>query len=244
MQIQTDLDNTLKRSQQPSYSQITRSAGKRLTSLRLNKSTFNQILNNRALLIVIIVLQIIIIVLLFVNPIYLIQEYRNQQIIEQVAAKTDIDSSETPLVAEITDIASLKAANDIQAQVYKDAQNGDYVLGYTNKMIIFRPSTQAIIYEGDNPNDLLTKAQEKVIEDIIRVAKEQNLLPAESTETPQISIVTDTRALQQSNPEFYKVARNNDLIALFPAHQLIILYNQETSSIINSGSYSTTINGF
>ncbi len=91
---------------------------------------------------------------------------------------------------------------------------------------------------------LLRLSKEKVIEDIIRVAKEQNLLPAESTETPQISIVTDTRALQQSNPEFYKVARNNDLIALFPAHQLIILYNQETSSIINSGSYSTTINGF
>ncbi len=204
------------------------------------KSFLKRIWNTKSVLIIVAILQIIIIVLIL-NPVALVQQYQNQQIINEVAAKTAVNTAESPVIATITNADQLRSANAAQAQVYKDAQNGDYVLGYSDKMIIYRRGTGEVIYNGDNPNDLVTHTQEKLVSDIVDKAKKQNLISSDSTETPQISIITDVKSLQTANPDFYSIARNNDIVALFPQEQLIVLYNQETSTIVNSGKYSTNI---
>ena len=192
------------------------------------------------LLIVVALLQIIIVVLIL-NPTSLIQQYQNNQIINEVAAKTAVNTSESPTIATVTDADQLRKANAAQAEVYKDAQNGDYVLLYSDKMIIYRKSSGEVIYNGDNPNDLVTHTQQKLLSSIQDKAKAQNLIPADSTETPQISVITDVKPLKESNPDFYANARNNDIVALFAQEQLIVLYNQDTATIINTGKYATNI---
>lgn len=206
-------------------------------------SFLSRLTHNRTLLIIIAVLQIIMIVLI-INPAALWQQFQNQQIINEVASKTTVNSLENPVIATVTNADQLRDQNAAQAQVYKDAQNGDYVLGYSDKMIIYRRSDGTIVYEGDTPTGLVNNAQKKIVDDITSKAKELGLIEDNSTEAPQISIITDVKSLQAANPNFYSVARNNDIVALFPSSQLIVLYNQETATIVNSGNYSTNITSF
>lgn len=196
--------------------------------------------SNRTLLVVIAVLQIIMIILIL-NPAAIIRNFQNQQLINEVASKTTINTAENPVIATVTNAQRVRDENAANEQVYKDAQNGDYVLGYSDKMIIYRQSTGTIIYEGANPSTLITNAQQKLIEDITTKAKELGLVEDESEEIPQISLITDVKSLQTANPEFYSLARNNDIVALFAQSQLIVLYNQETATIVNSGEYTTSI---
>ena len=90
---------------------------------------------------------------------------------------------------------------------------------------------------------IANKVKERLqqMQDVAAKAKEQGLISQDSTETPQISIITDMKTLQAADPKFYAIARTNDIVALFPEESIIILYNQETSTIVNSGKYVTNI---
>jgi len=188
----------------------------------------------------IVILQIVIIALIL-NPVALYQQYQNQQVINEVGALTTLNTGETPVIAQVSDAEALRKENSIQAQVYKDAKNGDYVLGYTNKLIIYRKGETKLIYDGDTPSAVLTKNQELIITDISTKAKEAGLIDTDSQETPQVSVITDITKLKSENPTFYSIARNNDVVAVFSESQLIVLYNIESKSILNSGKFTTNI---
>jgi hypothetical protein len=193
---------------------------------------------------VIILLQVVIILLLIVvliNPATIIQKINESQVLSAVASLTTINTAESPVIAVISDAQGLREENAIQAEVYKDAQNGDYVLGYSDKMIIYRKQDNTIIYEGDSPTDMLTKNQETLMNSIISKAKEQGIIPSTSEEEPALSVVTDIAVLQAQDPTFYSSARNNDIIAIFSQAEVILLYNNDTGSIIKSGTYTTQI---
>lgn len=204
------------------------------------KRSIKSIFSSKLLLGLVVVLQLIMIFLIL-NPIAIIQDIQNRQLINEVASKTSLNTAETPVIATITNADTLRAENAIQAEVYKDAQSGDYVLAYTDKMIIYRRGEGRVIYEGDNPNQLLNKTQQKLIDDIVASAKEQGIIDSASKEVPQISIISDVKSLAASDPTFYRSARNNDIIVLFAESQVIALYNQETGEIFNHGQYQTTI---
>lgn len=213
---------------------------------QLNKSENDNLLSkvkgffkNKSTL-VIIILQIVIIVLLL-NPTTLIQKVNEWQVVSAVSGLTAVNTAETPVIATITDAQGLRDENAIQAEVYKDAQNGDYVLGYADKMIIYRKQENKIVYEGDSPTDLLTKNQEALITSIVTKAKEQGVISNDSEEDPELSVVTDIATLQAQNPSFYSSARNNDIIAVFSQTGVILLYNNDTGSIINHGTFTTQI---
>ena len=73
--------------------------------------------------------------------------------VQKVGALMLVPSGETPVMATVTDAASLKS----QQQFYADAQNGDVLLVYAKaeRAILYRPSSNKIINVGPiylNPN--------------------------------------------------------------------------------------------
>jgi hypothetical protein len=194
---------------------------------------------NKLLLIFIIILQVVIIVLL-INPSRLVQEFQNQQIISEVSRLTQVSSNEAPAIALISNAEDLRSENEIQKIVYKDAQNGDFVIGYTNK-IINRRAENKIIYEGDAPNTILNKVQTDVLDEVVSEAKDEDLIEESSQEVPLVSIITDVEKLKSQDPSFYAKAQVNDILALFPDSGIIVVYRQEIKKIVASGKYSNKI---
>lgn len=182
-----------------------------------------------------------------VNPINLLQQLDVVQVINDVSKKVAVPASEIPIVGVIgdnkvlPDINSLKSENQANAQVYANAMNGDYVLGYSSKMIIYRKNTQSVIYEGLSPVALVTNTQNTVASNIVTKAKELKLLSPDSNQTPQLSVVTDVTSLQNIDRNFYANVQKDDLIAVFPESSLILIYRQSNNTIINSGKVQTSI---
>lgn len=199
------------------------------------------------LALVIIVLQIIIIFIL-VNPINLVNQLTAVQVINKVTSKVVVPPSEVPqVIAKIGDITNLPTAdelreeNAIQAEIYKDAEDGDYVLLYTTKMIIYRASTDTVIYEGDTPSKVLSNAQQAILDKIVAKAKELDLIAEDSEEVPQLSVISDVTSLKQENPTFYKDAQANDVIGLFQTSSQILIYRPDTDKVVNSGAFNFAI---
>ncbi len=207
---------------------------------KIKKSILQKLTNIKVLAFLIIVLQIVIIVLV-INPLNLYNQALNNQIINEVSKLAIVAPTENPVIAVVSDAEKVREANAVQAVVYKDAKNGDYVLGYSSKLIIYRRPENKIIYDGDNPNTLLDKAQKTITSSVISKAKSAGLLDSNSEEQPQLSTVTDPALLLKQDPNFYQDAKKDDIIAIFPEKELIVLYRQNGDSIIKSGKYQTII---
>jgi hypothetical protein len=182
-----------------------------------------------------------VIILWLINPSAIITRIQNDQVVREVSGLTTINTTETPVVAVITNANALRDENTIQAEIYKDAQNGDYVIGYTDKMIIYRRQDSSIIYEGETPQLKLESTQEALLTNIITAAKDSGAVDRDSVEVPQVSVISDARQLRQTNPGFYADAQNGDILAYFLDSGVLVIYRDETQTIINAGSYSTTI---
>lgn len=199
-------------------------------------------------MLVIFLLQVLTVYLL-INPINLINQLNAVQIVNRVASKVSVPPSEVPqVVARVGDGKTLPSAddlrkeNEIQAQVYKDAQNGDYVLLYSSKMIVYREATDTVLYQGDTPTNILQKAQKELMDKVVAKAKAQSIVAASSEETPQLSTITDIAKLKQENAAFYAEGANNDVIALFPTAGKVVLYRPQTDTIVKSGNFKLNIN--
>ena len=194
----------------------------------------------------IVVLQIIIIAIL-INPINLASQLNAVQIINKVSKLTVVPPSEVPVFGAIgdnkvlPDVETLKKDNAVQAQVYKDAKNGDYVLGYTTKMIIYRDSENKIIYDGDSPGVIAQKSNQTLLNSVIAKAKSSGIVSQDSTETPSITVMTNVDDLKKANPDFYASAINNDVLALFQDSKKILIYRADTDSIIKYSDYTFSI---
>lgn len=198
-------------------------------------------------LVLILIIQVIMLYLL-VNPLNLSNQLRTIKVINEVGEKVAVPPTEIPVIAVIgdnkslPDINTIKKDNEINASVYKDAQNGDFVLAYTTKMIIYRLENNEIIYEGDSPQNLLNSSQKAIINSVIAKAKETLVIESSSTETPQILLIKDIDLLKKSNSRFYANAQNDDVLAYFASTSKVVIFRPSTSEIIQVGNYSTSIN--
>jgi len=190
----------------------------------------------------VLVIQIVLLIILATvsfDPISaLVQKYQNNQIIAKVSDLAKIDPTQAQVLALINNIDNLKSASAVNANVYKDAKNGDYVIGIgtdSANIIIYRASENKVIYQGDSPNALLSKTQQQILNDIIAKTKEKKLIPADSTEIPQVTQVSDPSDFQKNDPVFYKSAQKDDVVAYFAKAQIVVLYRISSSSIVNSG---------
>ena len=182
---------------------------------------------------------------LILNPINLYNQLTTVQVINEITKSIQIPPNELPQVGIIGDkknlqpIDDLKKGNAIDAEIYKDAKNGDYVLGYTSKLIVYRSSDKKVIYEGDTPQQKVAKSQQTLIALVSKKALDGKLI-TDKTAIPQASVVTDAEKVKNSN-EFYKDVQNNDVIANFSNPDLIVIYRPSSDSIIRSGQVSLSI---
>jgi hypothetical protein len=182
---------------------------------------------------------------LILNPINLYNQLTTVQVINNVVKTVSIPPNELPQVGiigdkkNLQDIETLKKGNSVDAEIYKDAKNGDYVLGYTSKLIIYRPNDKSIVYEGDTPQLKVNKAQQNLIGQVQKTALDNGLI-TKDTSVPQASVVTDPTKVKSSNP-FYKDVEQNDIIANFSNPDLIVIYRPSTDKIIKSGQVQLNI---
>lgn len=202
--------------------------------------------NMKVSMFLILVLQVILI-LLVLNPINLLSQLNVVNIVNEASKQASLPPTEVPVVGVIGDnkllpsVDEIKKQNDFAAQVYKDAQNGDYVLAYSSKMIIFRANEHKVIYEGDTPSATQTKLQQAATDAVVKEAKSKGLIAQDSTEVPGLSIVVDEDKVKASNASFYSTTQKDDIIATFAESKLIIVFRPATKSIVTSGRFSTQV---
>jgi hypothetical protein len=200
--------------------------------------------NSKTLLALILIILVLSgsILYLILRPINAYNQLKTVRIINKATETVDVPPNELPQVGVIGDeknlqsIEKLKAANAVDAEIYKDAENGDYVLGYTSKLIIYRPSTKEVVYEGETPQQKLAETQKTLISLVQKKAVEEGLIKSD-TAVPQASIVTEAEKVKQSN-EFYSDVENNDIIANFSNPDLIVIYRPSNDTIVKSGKIS------
>jgi hypothetical protein len=182
---------------------------------------------------------------LILSPINLYNQLTTVQVINNVVKTVAVPPNELPQVGiigdkkNLQDIETLKKGNAIDGEIYKDAKNGDYVLGYTSKLVIYRSSDKSVVYEGDTPQQKVAKIQQNLIAQVQKVAFDNGLI-TKDTAVPQASVVTDPTKVKSSNA-FYKDVEQNDVIANFSNPDLIVIYRPSTDKIIKSGQVQLSI---
>ena len=73
-----------------------------------------------------------------------IEQQRYQEVVEQVERETGIDKNDVPALSFVDDLPTLKAANP---EFYQNAKVGDWVLRYSNKVVLYRLDSKTIIAE-------------------------------------------------------------------------------------------------
>ncbi|HEX9805057.1 MAG TPA: hypothetical protein VGA67_05220 [Candidatus Dojkabacteria bacterium] len=204
-------------------------------------STLGRFLGVKSLIIVVILLQILI-AFFIINPIRLYGETIARQVINEINKQTFTNPNEIPIVDVVTDPEILRSQNAVMAEVYKDAKAGDYIVGYSDKMIIYRKDEKRIIYEGESPGAIISNTQQAIAANIIAAAREKEILTVDNSEIPQVSIVNNPDELRNLNSEFYLNVKENDLLGVFPTNQVILIYRPSLGEIVNYGGYQVVIN--
>ncbi len=217
------------------------------TKFDLNKKTNKFFAPKNVLLVLILILQILLIYVT-VNPPNLFNQLNVVNVLNRVSEKVAVPPQELPVLAMIGDgknlpkIDELKRLNKVNEEVYDGARDGDFVLLYSSKMVIYRSSEDRIIYEGDSPAAILQKKQQGLLSQIISLAKERNIVSTDSQEVPVLNQVTDPTIVRQMNPKFYQDVQVDDIVAIFNQSAKILIYRPSIGALVNSGSITTNIN--
>jgi hypothetical protein len=211
-------------------------------SQKLNLQQVWQQINRFMPLLVLVVLALQLVTLFFFfNPPFLANQNLINQITSEVAKLTAVNPYETPTMAVVSSAEDLRKQNDIMKQVYKDAQEGDYVLAYSDKLILYRRNENKVIYQGPTPNQILNDSQAKLVAEITEAAVKAGIVKSDSEDKPQLSTVVDPAALKQQDPIFYADVQKDDIRAVFPKSEIVVVYRLATKQIVKSGKVTTTI---
>jgi hypothetical protein len=167
----------------------------------------------------------------------------SQRILRKVAQVATLTNNEIlgATVVQIDNIDDLKAENEIQKEIYKDVQNGDYAVLLSNRMIVYREPEHKKVYEGNSPSQQLNALNQAQVAKVVAKAKSEGLVSQDSTVVPQVLVVSDVDALKAENAEFYQSVDTNDLIVIYSAEKLIFIYRPSTDRIISTGTVNTSV---
>lgn len=198
----------------------------------------------RVLAFLIIAFQLVILFVL-VNPMNIINQLSFGEIVSKVSKLTALPSETPEAIGTVGDnillpsAELLRSGSNIDAEIYKNALDGDFVLLYSNKMIIFRESENRVIYEGDTPTEVMKNNQDKLVADLIEKVKAEGIIDQDNSEIPQLLLIkSKLEVLKSNNPNLYADAQENDIVAIFAEANKIVLYRSEGKIIIKHGDLS------
>ena len=181
--------------------------------------------NINTLLLVGIALLVVYICYHLLNPVAMWQTSKYKSLIEDVSTRANV----TP--AELQYIGRIKEESPINAEVYKDAKNGDYVLAYASKMVIYNEDEDKVVYDGDTPGMKQAKEQEAAIQKIVDLLKSKGVVPQSVTDKPQAAVISDPKALAGNS--FYRDAKAGDMVLSFANAGITVIYNTQTQAVVN-----------
>lgn len=133
-----------------------------------------------------------------------------------------------PVIAEVLDLEVLKNEHPVNAQVYASAMNGDKVIAYEDRLIIYREDGKTIVYDGKNPTQL---AQEQYMAELEAVlTKLSSLTEINPQAIPQMSTIGDVDKLKAGDPNVFANAANGDTILVYTDR--IIIFRADANKII------------
>lgn len=186
---------------------------------------------------------LVILYFLYAGPPYLKRYDVAGQVVSEVAKLKSEDLNRNEI-----SLSSVISADYLKSQsvLFNDAQDGDIILTFsTGRMIIYRRSTKAIIYDGDNPDVVEQKTIDAVGTTIKSKAIEKGILKITqvSDVSPQMSLLTEENISNTSEKmsDFYKLAQAGDVMAYFPKDSMVVLYRMSTGEIVTSSPYSVSV---
>jgi hypothetical protein len=192
-----------------------------------------------------VLLSAIILYIIF-NPVNVFNNFSTVQILNKVGKAANTPAGLPTAIGKVGDgvvlakADELRKGNPIDAVVYKDAKDGDYVLGYTGKTIIYRESDNTIVYNDKSAQVLLQDQQNAVVANVVAKAQEAGVIAKDNTSVPAVSVVTDPEAVKKIN-EFYVDVQKDDLVAQFSKPDLVVVFRPGTQKIVKSGTFSLVI---
>jgi len=192
-------------------------------------------LNITIVLLLLVLLCQLYIVFLGLNPLSVLSAYNQRKEIEMISKLAGMNPVDAKSYVEIgktqgfTDIEAIKKESAINAEVYKEAKNGDKVIGFGAKMAIYRPSIKKLIYSGDTPGQKNELKKNELITEIIDQIKAEGHISKNSTEVPQIAGITDPSKLEKN--DFYAKAEAGDAVLSFGDSGVVILYDLEKKMV-------------
>ncbi len=198
-------------------------------------------LNTRTLLFFVVILQIGLIVLIVYLSFFRGRTPSQDKILDEVGELVDIESFKSPEVTQLLDVDYLKSLDAIQAEVLKDAQNGDWVVSYEDQMIIYRRDDDKIIYNDKTALKKIEERNQEILNDISSEAKEKGFISSDSAEVPTVTQIANASSLRKEEPVFYSQAENGDFVVTYEDAGVILLYRLSDSTIYNSGTFSVNI---
>lgn len=200
------------------------------------------------LLSVITILLVIVVLYVTASPVLLERYNPRQAVINEVANLTTVSMFESPQIevigtGNLSDLDAIVSANEANKQVYENAQDGDYVLAFDSKLVIYRRSTNTIVYEGQSPRQKIQEQNLQIAQVVIDQAVKDGVLSEENStsEVPTLAVIRDADEFKSNNPEFYSVVENNDILAQFNQAGIIIIYRPDDQKIVKVGSVDTVI---
>ncbi len=211
-------------------------------------SVLRRLFSLNTLVSIVLILQLIFLYFLL-NPINVFNQLNSVNIINKISANKEIalPVTELPQIGvigdgvKLKDIESIKKENQVDGEIYKNAANGDYVLGYSSKLVVYRPSNDTIIYNGPTPQMKLQETQGAILGLVVKKAKDAKLIPAEYNTAPQVSIVTSADEMRKVNADFYALVAKDDLVASFNNPSVVMIYRPSEDKIIKSGTIQVAI---
>jgi hypothetical protein len=200
---------------------------------------------NSILIVAVLIMQLLFLYFLL-NPINLVNNLNSVNIVNEVVKTENLPINEFPQIGVIGDgkmlanIDDIKKANPIDANIYKDAQNGDYVLGYSNQLVIYRPSEKKVIYKGETPQRIQATQQDAILKNLIAIGVQNKLIPAEYAGVPQISSVTNADEVKKGG-DLYKDVQNQDLVVNYPGANVIMVYRPSTQQVVKVGQVAINV---
>ncbi|MEI7653568.1 MAG: hypothetical protein WCJ70_04860 [bacterium] len=172
------------------------------------------------------------------NPATVYEGLTKRWLVQRVAkgAEVELESFQSMVelgkTKEFEDIEQLKKQNSYNQSVYKDAKTGDLALAFSSKMVIYRPKTESIIYQGETPTQKMEQDQKLAVSKYAEVIKAQGIIPKESTEVPQVSVISNID--QYKNNTLYTGASNGDLVMIFNDAGIVVVFNTKENRVVKA----------
>jgi hypothetical protein len=161
-----------------------------------------------------------------------------EALLAEIDTKANLTKEEVGLVYSIGKdmyygtIEDIKNQSADAAALFKEALDGDYVVEYKDSIIIYRKSTEKIIFDTNSDGRSTQEIRNSYATSITDIAKQNKVVEQTYTGIPTITHISDVQTMIKYNA-FFRDAIDGDILATFDDLNLVMIYRSYNRAIIN-----------